>query len=97
MAKLIWSPTAASNLEEICNYIEKDSEHYAILFAQNIIALIENIPDFPNAGRIVPEYNLDNLREKIFHSYRIVYRIKPEIIEIVAIVHGARLLHNIKK
>jgi plasmid stabilization system protein ParE len=38
-----------------------------------------------------------SLREKIFHSYRIVYRIKPGIIEIVAIVHGARLLHDIKK
>ena len=97
MAKLIWSPTAASNLEEICNYIEKDSEHYAILFAQKIIALIEDIPDFPNAGRVVPEYNKNNLREKIFHSYRIVYRIKSDVIEIVAIVHGARLLQDIKK
>ena len=54
MAKLIWSPLAASNLEEICTYIEKDSEHYARLFAQHIIALIEDIPNFPNAGRIVP-------------------------------------------
>ena len=97
MAKLIWSPTASLNLEEICDYIEKDSEHYAILFAQKIIALIEDIPDFPNVGRVVPEYNKNNLREKIFHSYRIVYRIKPDIIEIVAIVHGARLLHDIEK
>jgi toxin ParE1/3/4 len=97
MAKLIWSPTATANLEEICNFIETDSEHYAILFAQNIIALIEEIPKFPNSGRVVPEYNQESLREKIFHSYRIVYRIKPEIIEIVAIVHGARLLHDIKK
>jgi len=95
MAKLIWSPTAISNLEDICNYIEVDSEQYAVLFAQNIIALIEDISKFPNAGRVVPEYSQDNLREKIYHSYRIVYRIKPEIIEIVAIVHGARLLHEI--
>ena len=92
MDKLIWSPSAASNLEEICNYIEKDSEHYASLFAQQIIALIEDIPHFPNAGRVVPEYNKENIREKLFHSYRIVYRIKPNAIEIVAIVHGARLL-----
>ncbi len=92
MAKLIWSPLAASNLEEICTYIEKDSEHYARLFAQHIIALIEDIPNFPNAGRIVPEYKKENIREKLFHSYRIVYRIKPDTVEIVAIVHGARLL-----
>ncbi|MEW5816622.1 MAG: type II toxin-antitoxin system RelE/ParE family toxin, partial [Spirochaetota bacterium] len=43
----------------------------------------------------VPEYNDENLREKIYENYRIVYRIKDEIIEIVAICHGARQLENI--
>ena len=56
MVKLIWSPAAADDLEEICEYIEKDSEYYARIFAQQIVALIETIPDFPEAGRIVPEY-----------------------------------------
>jgi hypothetical protein len=42
------------NLEEVCNYIAKDSEYYAALFAQRIIALIKTIPQFPTAGRIVP-------------------------------------------
>jgi len=93
--KIIWSPKAADNLEEICNFIGEDSDYYARVFAQRIIYEIEKIPDFPNAGRIVPEYQQKNLREKIFQSYRIVYRIKPDAIEIVAIVHGARLLHDI--
>ena len=93
--KIIWSPKATDNLEEICNFIGEDSEFYARIFAQQIIDEIEKIPDFPKAGRIVPEYQQNNLREKIFQSYRIVYRIKPDAIEIVAIVHGARLLHDI--
>lgn len=93
--KIIWSPKAADNLEDICNFIGEDSDYYARVFSQRIIDEIEKIPDFPNAGRIVPEYQQKNLREKIFQSYRIVYRIKPDAIEIVAIVHGARLLHDI--
>lgn len=97
MAKLIWSPVAAANLEEICDYIAKDSEYYARLFAQRITALIETIPEFPMMGRIVPEYQREDLRERIFQNYRIVYRIKPEVIEIVAISHGARLLPKIDK
>ena len=92
MAKLIWSPKAAADLEEICQYISKDSEHYAKLFASRLVALIETIAQFPMTGRIVPEYQQDNLRERIFQNYRIVYRVKPEVVEIVAIVHGARLL-----
>lgn len=93
--KIIWSPRAASNLEEICDYISKDSEYYAALFAKRVIRLIKKIPDFQKSGRIVPEYNDENLREKIYGNYRIVYRIQNEAIEIAAICHGSRLLENV--
>lgn len=96
MAKPIrWSPRAASNFEEICNYIAKDSEHYAWLFAKRINDIVKSIPQFPLAGRIVPEYKDENLREKIYQNYRIVYRIKENVIEIAAICHGAKLLNDV--
>ena len=90
-----WSPRAVSHFEEICDYIAKDSRYYAVLFARKIISIVKNIPHFPKAGRIVPEYNDENLREKIHENYRIVYRIKEEVIEIAAICHGSRPLENI--
>jgi plasmid stabilization system protein ParE len=58
---------------------------------------MKKIPSSPKLGRIVPEYNDKNLREKIYGNYRIIYRIKPEVIEIAAICHGARLLENMFK
>ncbi|MBI4683711.1 MAG: type II toxin-antitoxin system RelE/ParE family toxin [Nitrospirae bacterium] len=93
--RIKWSPRAASHFEGICDYIAKNSKYYAVLFAKRIISIIKTIPQFPRAGRIVPEYNDENLREKIYENYRIVYRIKEEVIEIVAICHGSRLLENI--
>ena len=93
--KIKWSPRAASNLEDICDYIAKDSEYYAILFAKKVTAIIKAIPQFPKSGRIVPEYNDENLREKIYENYRIVYRLKGGLIEIVAICHGAKPLEGI--
>ena len=89
--KIRWSPRAADDLEDICNYIARDSERYAAIFAGNIFQIINHIPDFPNSGRIVPEYKNESLREKIFGNYRIVYRLKNEDVEIVAIHHGARI------
>lgn len=89
-----WSPRAASNLENIYNYIARDSEYYAAVFVKKIIAIVKSIPQFPRAGRVVPEYNDENLRERIYKGYRIVYRLKAEIVEIVAICHGARLLDD---
>ncbi|HHT9138328.1 MAG TPA: type II toxin-antitoxin system RelE/ParE family toxin [Candidatus Wunengus sp. YC60] len=90
--KIKWSPRTASNFEDICNYIGKDSEYYASLFAKKVNALIKAIPQFPKAGRVVPEYGDENIREKIYENYRIVYRIKEDFIEIVAICHGAKPL-----
>jgi toxin ParE1/3/4 len=46
-------------------------------------------------GRVVPEFNIENLRERISGNYRVVYRInKSQNIEIVTIHHSARLLNN---
>lgn len=91
-AKIRWSPRAVSNIEEIYEYIAKDSKNYANVFITNILTLVKGIPDFPNKGRIVPEYIDKNLRELIYKNYRIVYRIKNDIIEIVVICHGSKPL-----
>jgi plasmid stabilization system protein ParE len=44
-----------------------------------------------------PEYRRPDLRELIFQNYRIVYRVKPDVVEIAAIVHGARLFPNLEE
>ncbi|OGW29803.1 MAG: hypothetical protein A2X59_09010 [Nitrospirae bacterium GWC2_42_7] len=90
-----WSPRAASHFEDICEYIAKDSKYYATLFARKVLSIVKSIPQFPKSGRVVPEYNDEDLREKLYENYRIVYRIKEATIEIVAICHGSRLLENI--
>lgn len=87
--RLRWSPRAAAQLEDICEYIARDSPRYARAFAQRVLRTIEPIPELPRAGRKVPEYNDESLRERIYQGYRIVYRIREEAIEIVAICHGS--------
>lgn len=93
--RIIWSPRAASHLESICEFIAEDSSVYARIFAQKIMALAKSIPAYPQTGRIVPEYNDPNLREKIYGDYRVIYRIADDRIEIAAICHGARQLERI--
>src|SRR6056297_2507126 len=99
MVKINWSIKASNDIEAICNYIEQDSPNYARIFTQNILYAIEKLSDFPEIGRIVPEFRNPILREILFKSYRIIYRvIKEELdikeIEIVKIFHGSRLLSN---
>ncbi|MBM9499228.1 type II toxin-antitoxin system RelE/ParE family toxin [Leptospira sp. 201903071] len=97
MAKeIVWSLRAKSDLHDIYDYITKDSEVYALNVINRIVDAVENIPLFPLMGRVVPEFNIENLRERISGNYRIVYRInKLHNIEIVTIHHSARLLNNL--
>lgn len=92
--RVIWSPRAASHLEEICAHIAQDSPMYARIFARRVISVVRDIPRFPMVGRMVPEYGNPGLRERLHAGYRIVYRVKPDTLEIAAICHGARLLKN---
>lgn len=94
--KIRWSPKAVSHFQEICSFIRKDSDHYASFFAKRILKIIELLPEFPKSGRMVPEYQDENIREKIFGNYRIVYRLKNDLIEIAAICHGAKPLDSPK-
>jgi toxin ParE1/3/4 len=96
VAQLVWSPSALTSLAEVCDYISRDSEHYAKLFAQCIFSAAEMLALFPESGRVVPEYDRRDLRELLFQNYRIVYRIKGDEVQIAAVVHGARLLPDIR-
>ncbi len=93
-SKIKWSPRAIAHLEDICGYIAEDSKTYASIFAAKVLAIVKELPEFPKTGRVVPEYNDKNLRERIYGNYRIVYRIKDDLIEIVAVCHSARLIEE---
>ncbi|HXI26027.1 MAG TPA: type II toxin-antitoxin system RelE/ParE family toxin, partial [Pyrinomonadaceae bacterium] len=72
------------------------SEEYASSFVERIILSVDKLADFPRIGRMVPEAEQENIRELLYHNYRIIYRIKNGIIEILTVVHGRRDLGSFK-
>jgi plasmid stabilization system protein ParE len=46
----------------------------------------------PRAAAIVPEYSRPDVREVFVYRYRVIYRILPDRIDVLAIVHGAKPL-----
>ena len=79
-------------LNDIYNYIARDSKSYATVFSKKLYETVQKLKDFPNMGRIVPEVNIPSVREIIFQNYRIIYRVRTEYIEIITVFHGSRLL-----
>jgi len=55
-----------------------------------ITSRTEQIATFPLSGRIVPEFNVGQLRELFERPYRIIYHIRPNRIEVIAVIHMSR-------
>ncbi len=78
-------------MEDIRDYIAKDSPFYAKRFIGRIFDHVEKLVDFPKIGRLVPEAdNRDDIRELIFRGYRIVYLLTETQAEVVTVIHGSR-------
>ena len=82
MAKIKWTPKAVEQLEQIIDFISKNSPHYATLTARQIFKRIRLLKKNPRLGRKVPERNDPSIRELIHNRYRIVYKLKEDRVEI---------------
>ena len=83
--KIIWSPLAVERMEEISDYIAYDKPLAANKWINNIFNKVELLKNNPKMGRIVPELNIDTIRELIFGNYRLVYRFDMKSIIILTV------------
>ncbi|MFB3896956.1 MAG: type II toxin-antitoxin system RelE/ParE family toxin [bacterium] len=90
--KVHWTANALEHLLDIYEYIAHDSPIYAKQMIDQLTRRSEQIASFPLSGRKVPEYDADDIREIIEKPYRIIYRIKPSQIDVLAVIHSAQLL-----
>ena len=91
--RIEWSRRAVEDLEEIARYISLDSTAYSKAVVKKILEITRKFSQFPLAGRIVPEFSDESIREWFAYSYRIIYQIDNDVVTIAAIVHGKRLLN----
>lgn len=91
-----WSPEAIEDVEELAQYIEKDSRHYAQVVTDDIVAGSRALKQFALRGRGVPELEDTTYREIFIYSYRLIYQVKEDQVLIIAIIHGKRQLENIE-
>jgi toxin ParE1/3/4 len=90
-----WTLYSLSDIENIAEYISKDSPFYAQVQVQRFFDRAEILETHPNTGRVVPEIGRDDIRELIEGNYRVIYRvISDSRIDILTVHHGSRLLEN---
>lgn len=94
MVKIIWTQQSLSDLEDIAEYIAKDSINYAKLTVNGLINLTQRLELNPLIGRIVPEVNDIKYRELIKGNYRIIYYYDEAKVNILTVHHSSRDLRK---
>lgn len=89
--KVIFGRRSRIDLKELVSYVRRASG--APVVAERLgMALINKaltLSTFPERGRVVPELALPEVREIIFRTYRIVYRVAPGQVQILRFWHAA--------
>lgn len=90
MAQVNWTKKSLKDLRAINDYISLDSSFYAARFISKLISRVDQLIEFPESGRMVPEKNVHEIRELIEGNYRIFYRLQKEKTTILRIHNAAR-------
>jgi plasmid stabilization system protein ParE len=83
---VIWQPEAVADIETIIGGRAGWSEDSALQLAAAIIARADQITDFPRSGRMIPEFQMEHLREVLEQGFRILYEVFPGRIEVFGVV-----------
>jgi addiction module RelE/StbE family toxin len=84
-----WTDTALGQLQDIHDYIARNSPQYALRVVDRLTRRSQQIGEFPLSGRVVREFEFPQVREVLEGSYRIIYHIKADEIDVVAVIHAA--------
>ena len=88
--KVHWTDTARDHLRAIHAYIASNSPQYALRVVDRLTRRSQQIALFPLSGREVPEFSVPQVREILEGPFRIIYYLKPDQIDVLAVIHGAQ-------
>lgn len=84
MIRVVWTRPALADVLQIKEHVAADSPRYAQRVAERLFAAVERLSEFPLSGRMVPELNEQSVPEVVEPPYRIVYRVRADVIAILA-------------
>ncbi len=90
--KVVWSSKAIDDVDAIASYIARDSVSYAAAVVHRIINVTRNLVNNPLGGEVVKEFRDDSYRQDYAYSYRVLYKVKGDVVTVAAVIHGKRLL-----
>lgn len=98
MNRIVWATPAARDLEEILDYMARDSPAAAARFLDHVDQTVCRLTSLPLLGRVVSElerHQVLRYREVVLSRWRLIYRVEPDRIWVLAVIDGRRNVEDI--
>jgi len=93
--KVAFTRQAEADLEAIGDYIAVDSPRRALTFIRELRERCLRLSQEPQAFPLAPRFERLGVRRRVYGAYLIFYRLTPDTVEILHVLHGARDYGNI--
>jgi len=91
--RVSFAASAVHDLEEIrAWHLKLEVPEVGERLLQEVLTAVERLADFPESGRVLPEFGVPQLREVIHPPFRIVYRLDKDRVRVVRAWRSERLL-----
>ena len=92
-ARFSLAESAVGDLESIRDwYAAQSAPDVGVRLVREILASLDQLAEFPESGRVVPEFEQPWLRELVRPPFRIVHRLEPERIRVVRVWRTERTM-----
>jgi len=85
-----FTPSARLQFLEALAYIRRDNPLAASKFREKAERVLRRLDEYPESGRVIPEFPDLPHREVMVPPYRFFYRVEKRTVWIVAVWHGAQ-------
>jgi len=89
--RVLFTPAAREQFLAALAYIAADDPAAARSLRERAAASLSRLADYPESGRVLPEFPDLAFREVVVAPYRFFYRVKHDAVWIVAAWHSAQL------
>ena len=92
MVQVEWAEPALADLQEVYEFIARDSPHYAQLTVEKITGAAARVAHFPELGEVLAELPELGYRQVVVGAYRFIYRhdLQQDRILVMGVIHASR-------
>lgn len=87
-----WTPEGLESLLDVQAYLARLSPAVADKWMRRIVARADTLATHPRRGTLLRERENDEIRQIWEGPYRLLYYVRPDVVHIALVIHGARLV-----